>query len=66
MPTFLYTARSPQGPIITGRMGAHTLSAARCKLETQGFGEIRFHTDDMDSHIAAAVTDGVATRLLAT
>lgn len=47
-------------------MGAHTLSAARCKLETQGFGEIRFHTDDMDSHIAAAVTDGVATRLLAT
>jgi hypothetical protein len=52
MPNFLYSATNREGVTITDRIHAATASGARYALETQGYTQIKFHTDDMEKHFA--------------
>lgn len=63
MPSFLYEAKDRSGRPQTGRVQAETLSAARHRLQQQGYSEVRFHTDVQSETQARAeghrVADGV-------
>ncbi len=56
MPQYLFTATSRDGAKVTERVGAATVEGARYALETRGFTEIVFHTDDSSLRIDAALS----------
>ena len=51
MPTFLYTAKTRAGLPVAERITANNISAARYALETRGYTNIQFETDDMQASI---------------
>lgn len=54
MPSFLYEAKDRSGRAQTGRVQAETLSAARYRLQLQGYSDVRFHTDEQSETQARA------------
>lgn len=61
MPQYLFTATSRDGAKVTDRVGAATVEGARYALETRGFTEIVFHTDDSSHRIDAAMSAEMGT-----
>ena len=55
MPTFLYTAKTRAGLPVAERITANNTSAARYALETRGYTNIQFETDDMQASIDRAI-----------
>jgi hypothetical protein len=51
MAQFLFSAKNRDGENVTERVGAANASAARYALETRGYRDIVFHTDDMSEAI---------------
>ena len=51
MPSFLYTAKTRERLPVTERITANNTSAARYALETRGYKDIQFETDEMQAGI---------------
>jgi hypothetical protein len=50
-PTFLFTAKNNNGKNVTERVSAENLSAAKYKLEIQGYTEISFYDSELSNEV---------------
>lgn len=62
MGKFLFTAVNRAGVLVTERIDSATVSAALYKLETRGYSNIAFQTDDLSQTIDAGIAASLPSR----